>query len=79
MLALSEKVVVLAVAGIGSASALVDLWTRRVPNPLTLGTAAFGVVLAASHQSGLTVRQALLGFAVGLLLMLPGYLIGATG
>ena len=79
MLALSEKIVVLAVVGIGSASALVDLWTRRVPNPLTLGTAAFGVMLAASHQSGLTVRQALLGFGVGLLLMLPGYLIGATG
>ncbi len=79
MLLLSEKIVVLAVAGIGGASALVDLWTRRVPNPLTLGTAAFGVTLAASHQSGLTVQQALFGFGVGLLLMLPGYLIGATG
>jgi prepilin peptidase CpaA len=79
LLELSEKVVVLSVAGIGSASALVDLWTRRVPNPLTLGTAAFGVILAASHQSGLTVQEAFLGFAVGLLLMLPGFLIGATG
>ena len=79
MLLLSETIVVLAVAGIGGASALVDLWTRRVPNPLTLGTAAFGVTLAASHQSGLTVQQALFGFGVGLLLMLPGYLIGATG
>ncbi len=79
LLALSETVVVLAVAGIGSASALVDLWTRRVPNPLTLGTAAFGVALAAGHQSGLTLQQALFGFGVGLLLMLPGYLIGATG
>ena len=69
----------LAVAGIGTASAVVDLWTRRVPNPLTLGTAALGVILAASHQTHLTVQQALLGFAVGLLLMLPGYLIGATG
>ena len=79
MLLLSEKIVVLAVAGIGGAGALVDLWTRRVPNPLTLGTAAFGVMLAASHQSGLTVQQALFGFGVGFLLMLPGYLVGATG
>jgi prepilin peptidase CpaA len=46
---------------------------------LTLGTAAFGVILAASHQSGVTVQEALLGFGVGLLLMLPGFLIGATG
>ena len=79
MLALSDKVVVLVVTGIGGASALVDLWTRRVPNPLTLGTAAFGVALAAGHLSGLTVTQALLGFGLGALLMLPGFLIGATG
>jgi prepilin peptidase CpaA len=79
LLELSEKIVVLAVAGSGSASALVDLWTRRVPNPLTLGTAALGVILAASHQSGVSVQDALAGFAVGLLFMLPGYLIGATG
>ena len=79
MLTLSERVVVLAVAGIGMSSALVDLWTRRVPNPLTLGAAGLGVILAASHQSGLTIGQALIGFGVGLALMLPGYLIGATG
>ena len=79
MLELSETVVVLAVAGSGGASAIVDLWTRRVPNPLTLGTAALGVLLAASHQSGVSVQDALAGFVVGLLLMLPGYLVGATG
>lgn len=68
-----------AVAGTGASSAVVDLYTRRIPNPLTLGVAAFGVMLAASRLSSLTLAQALLGFAVGLVLMLPGHLIGATG
>ncbi|HKT79056.1 MAG TPA: A24 family peptidase [Vicinamibacterales bacterium] len=79
MLTPSEQVVVFSVVATGTASALVDLWTRRVPNPLTLGIAAFGVALAAGHQTGLTVQDALLGFGVGFLLMLPAYLIGATG
>ena len=68
-----------AVAGTGASSAVVDLYTRRIPNPLTLGVAAFGMMLAAAHLSSLTFGQALLGFAVGLVLMLPGHLIGATG
>jgi prepilin peptidase CpaA len=72
-------VIVGAVAGTGAWSALVDLYTRRIPNALTLGVAAFGVMLAAAHLSSLTTLQALLGFAVGLVLMLPGHLIGATG
>ena len=79
MLKPSETVVVLTVVTSGTASAVVDLWMRRVPNPLTLGTAALGVILAASHQSGVTVQEALAGFSVGVLCMLPGYLIGATG
>lgn len=79
MLTPSEKLVVMSVVATGTASALVDLWTRRVPNPLTLGIAAFGVAMAAGQQSGVTVQDALLGFVVGFALMLPGYLIGATG
>jgi prepilin peptidase CpaA len=67
------------VAGTGASSAFVDLYTRRIPNPLTLGVAAFGTTLAAFHLSSLTLTEALLGFAVGLVLMLPGHLIGATG
>ncbi len=66
-------------AGTGASSALVDLYTHRIPNPLTLGVAAFGVMLAAAGLSPLTAMQALLGFAIGLVLMLPGHLIGATG
>ena len=40
---------------------------------------AFGLTLAAAHLTGLSMAGALGGFAVGLLLMLPGHLIGATG
>ena len=61
------------------AGAVVDLYTRRVPNPLTIGITAVGVTMAATHVSGVSVVGAFAGFALGLLLMLPGHLIGATG
>lgn len=65
-------------AGGGTAVA-VDLRSRRVPNTVTLGVAAVGVTLAAVRVTGLSVGEATAGFAVGLLLMLPGHLVGATG
>lgn len=67
------------VAATGTASALVDLQTRRVPNWLTMAVSALGIVLAATHVSGVSLRASLVGFALGLVLMLPGHLIGATG
>ena len=66
------------VASVG-AGAVVDLYTRRVPNPLTLGIAVVGVAMAATHVSGVSVAGAFAGFGLGLFLMLPGHLIGATG
>lgn len=75
----SNVVIVAAVAGSGGASAAVDLRTRRVPNWLTLGITALGMTLAAAHVTDRTVAGALGGFAVGLLLMLPGHVVGATG
>jgi prepilin peptidase CpaA len=75
----SDAVVVTAVAGSGGVSAIVDLWSRRVPNPLTLGVAAMGLTLAALGRSGVSPMAALGGLALGLLLMLPGHVIGATG
>jgi prepilin peptidase CpaA len=50
-----------------------------VPNSLTFSVAALGLTLAVMRVSGLTVTQAFVGLVVGLLLMLPGHLIGATG
>ena len=66
------------VAGVGLAAGI-DLRTRRVPNPLTAGLAALGIGFAASGISSLTVVASLAGLALGLALMLPGHLFGATG
>src|SRR6266581_4052469 len=41
--------------------------------------AALGVALAAIHMTGVSVPGALGGLALGLVLMLPGHVIGATG
>jgi prepilin peptidase CpaA len=59
--------------------ACIDLRTRRVPNALTFGIAGLGLVLAGLHVTGLSLAAAVGGLVVGLLLMLPGHLIGATG
>jgi prepilin peptidase CpaA len=69
---------VVAVAAAGAMSAAVDLHARRVPNWLTLAIAAAGFAIAATGR-GAGMAAAGGGLAVGLCLMLPGYLFGATG
>lgn len=70
----------LAVLLIGTGTAAVcDLRTRRVPNPLTLALGAAGVALAATGAGRIGIAGVLLAGALGLLLMLPGHLIGAAG
>ena len=75
----SDALALVAVAGTGGTGAAIDLFTRRVPNPLTLATTALGFTLAATQLSGLTLGQAAGGFCIGLALMLPGHVIGRTG
>jgi prepilin peptidase CpaA len=75
----SNALALAAVAGSGGAGAFLDLRTRRVPNWLTLTITAVGVSLAAAQLTTFSVGAALGGFAVGLLLMLPGHIVGATG
>lgn len=58
---------------------VIDVRTRRIPNTLTAGMAGVGIGLAASGASGISVGASLLGFALGLALMMPGYVFGATG
>ena len=65
-------------AGAGLA-AIVDLRTRRIPNPITVAMAVLGVGFAATGVSGISPGDSALGLVLGLLLMLPGHLIGATG
>jgi prepilin peptidase CpaA len=75
----SDSLVLAAIAGSGGASAAIDLRTRRVPNWMTLGITALGMTFAAAHLTSVSVAGALGGFALGLVLMLPGHYVGATG
>jgi prepilin peptidase CpaA len=75
---LSDAAVALVAAGVIAAT-VVDLRTRRIPNLLTGPMAIVGVTLAAAGSSGVTVAASLLGLCLGLALMLPGHLLGATG
>ena len=67
------------VASGGCATAAIDLRERRVPNTMTFGIAGLGLALAAFHATEIGVVSALAGLGVGLALMLPSHVIGATG
>ena len=61
----------LAAIAVGAGSgAVIDLRTRRVPNPLTATLAAAGIASAACGISGLSVAASFGGFVLGLALML---------
>lgn len=57
----------------------IDLRSRRIPNSLTASMALAGIALAAAGQGHLTVTMSIAGLVLGLLLMLPGHTLGATG
>jgi prepilin peptidase CpaA len=79
-LARLSDVIVVAIVICGAVTAAgIDLRTRRVPNVLNAAIAAVGVVLAVSGLSGVSAGAAAAGLGVGLALMLPGFLFGATG
>jgi prepilin peptidase CpaA len=64
-------------AGLGAA-VFTDVRSRRIPNWLTgaIAGAGFGI---ACGGGAVTPLQAGLGLLAGLLLMMPGHVIGATG
>ena len=67
------------VLSLGLAAAVVtDVRTRRIPNWLTAAMAGAGFGLAFGGGV-VTPAQAALGLLAGLLLMMPGHVIGATG
>jgi prepilin peptidase CpaA len=66
------------VAGAAAATAF-DLRTRRVPNALNALLALCGVGYAVVGIGHLSIAAALVGSLIGLVLMLPGHLFGATG
>jgi len=75
----SDALVLMVVIGAGFAAAVIDLNTRRVPNTLTGTVAIVGLLLAASGYSRIGTGAAVAGCLLGLMLMLPGHLFGATG
>jgi prepilin peptidase CpaA len=76
---MSINTVQMVVIAAATTAAVIDLRTRRVPNVLTLSTAVVGLGLAISGISGIGLVAAAAGCLVGFSLMLPGFLIGATG
>lgn len=58
---------------------VIDIRTRRIPNGLTAALAGAGLGLAALGTGGVSLWGAAAGLVVGLALMTPGYLLGATG
>lgn len=60
-------------------AAAIDMRTRRIPNELTAAMSGLGLALAATGISGIGLGAALVGCALGLALMMPGYMLGATG
>jgi prepilin peptidase CpaA len=63
----------------GAIATIVDVRTRRVPNALTMGLAVSGALLSAIGGNTVTFGGSLAGCALGLALMLPGHMFGATG
>ena len=68
-----------AVAAGSLIATVIDVRTRRIPNVLTATMASVGIGLAAFGISGLSIWGSVVGLLVGLALMLPGHLLGATG
>ena len=76
---MSNAVAFVVVAAGVLAAAAIDLRIRRVPNVLTGSIALIGLGLAATGFGQVGFLWSVAGLLVGLALMLPGYLIGATG
>jgi prepilin peptidase CpaA len=76
---LSNTIVLATLAIGGVVASIIDLRTRRVPNVLTLALAAAGLGLAGAGVGRISLAEAVIGGLVGLALMMPGHLLGATG
>lgn len=58
---------------------VIDIRTRRIPNALTATMGCAGMALAAAGIGGMSLGAAVFGIVVGVALMLPGHMLGATG
>ena len=71
--------VILIVMIAGLLATIIDVRTRRVPNLLTMALAAAGALLSLIGGGNVTFGASVAGCALGLALMLPGHIFGATG
>lgn len=77
---MSPDAIVLTAIVLGTVlAAAVDLRTRRVPNVVAMSLAAAGVLIAFAGLGRVGLVASLLGLGLGVTLMLPGHLFGATG
>lgn len=67
------------VVSVASIAAMFDVSTRRIPNLLTFGAAAFGVVYHTIDGGAYGLGQASLGWLTGLVLFLPFFALGGMG
>lgn len=58
---------------------ILDYLTRKVPNSLILVMALIGLMIVVLPNSEISLRFALMGFVLGLVLFLPPFLLGAMG
>lgn len=58
---------------------ITDLRTRRIPNPVTLGGAVLGLAYASIFDGMRGASFSALGWAAGLAVFLPFYLLGGLG
>jgi|SRR5262252_8676310 len=68
-----------ALAALAVVAAVGDVRTGRVPNRLTLGAAAAGLLFSAAQSGGSGVAASLSGYVVGLALFLPLFALGGMG
>lgn len=69
----------LAAVGIASVACAIDLKSARIPNALTFSAAAAALVFHAVAPGGHGLVGAAIGLAVGLLVLLPPFALGAMG
>jgi prepilin peptidase CpaA len=74
-----ESLLPVLVLGVVWIAFAIDLRRRRIPNALTFGAAAAGLVLQSLLGGTAGLSAAATGLGVGLVILLPGYLIRATG
>jgi prepilin peptidase CpaA len=64
---------------IGTAACITDLHSRRIPNWLTFGAAAAAFAFHFANGGPAAAQQAAAGWATGLFLFMPLFLLGGMG